>query len=122
LVKNDEDKNALTGYGAPALLSPKEPAIRKLKERYSDSFAVVPGLRKGQVHLFLIKYGLWALVETLTPRDFGQQSGSTDIAKALRWLEKTLNSFDGSRLDRLDQFVRKAKERIQNRADEFHYP
>jgi hypothetical protein len=112
-----------SGAGAPALMSTKETALRLLRERYSESFALVPGFRANQVHLFLVKFGLWALVLTLTPRDYARFESSSEIGKALAYFENVFAGGDGQgqeSLGRLDAAVSRAKERISRKAAEFN--
>jgi len=114
-LSNNYD-DLFSGRGSPALLSSKEPAIRLLKEKYSETFAFTEGLKeKGQVHLFLVKYGLWALVYTFTPRDYSASEGNSSVRKTLNFVEDVLGrNTDFSAL--LDSAVKKAVERIEERS------
>jgi hypothetical protein len=66
-ARKNED-SLFSGRGSPALMSLKEPALRMLRERYAESFAVTSG-KDNQIHLFLVKLSLWGLVRTFVPRD-----------------------------------------------------
>ena len=65
----------------------------------------------------MIKVGLWSLVWTFTPRDFG--SDTVEIRQVLDRIEKTLKNGDPELLAKLDAAVAKANERIKNKVDEF---
>jgi len=112
----ERDDPLFSGRGSPALMSSKEPALNLLRERYSDTFALTRHNDK-QVHLFLIKVGLWSLVWTFTPRDFG--SDAVEIWQVLDRVENTLKNGDPEFLAKLDAAVAKANERIKNKVDEF---
>ena len=116
----NSDNDLFAGRGAPALMSTKEPAIRMLKERYSESFAVTQGARKGQVHLFLIKLGMWALVWTFTAKDVSAKSSSSvevkfDIQDALKAIESGLSGGNVDYQQKLDHAVSKALQRIRSK-------
>lgn len=119
-----EDKSSkgsddlFSGRGAPALMSSKEPAIQGLKERYSESFAFTKGSGM-RVHLFLIKFGLWSLVWTFTPRDLGTSFSEMSVDDTLGLLENSLEGHDNVFLSKLDSAVLKAKTRIQLKAVQF---
>lgn len=116
------DDELFSGRGSPAFMSSKEPAIRLLKERYSESFAFTFGTREKQVHLFLIKLGLWSLVLTFTPRDLEYIDAKTEkieIDDALRIIEDSLSGRNPAMTERLDASVKKSLERIKKRLDEF---
>jgi hypothetical protein len=111
------------GRGHPALMSAKEPAIRMLKERYSESFAIAQGAREGQVHLFLIKLGMWALVWTFTAKDIGAKSSSSEkekfaIQDALNAIESALSGTNSQILQKLDNGVSRALLRMRFKIDE----
>jgi hypothetical protein len=116
---NENDDSLISGRGAPALMSPKEPAIRMLRDRYSESFALTQGQREGQVHLFLIKLGMWALVWTFTPKDFlSERALSSDEKKfgmkeVLKLIESAMNGTNSVFEQKLDDSVSKALERMR---------
>ena len=112
--KGIEDQSMFEGRGPPALLSLKEPAIRKLNERYSNSFAIAPGKINSQVHLFLVKVGMWALVYTFTPRDTNESLSEERlrIDSVLRLIEDAMDGRDKNLLERLDKSVSRALSRI----------
>lgn len=95
-------------------MSPNEPAIRLLRERYSESFALTKG-KDNTIHLFLIKVGLWSLVYTFSKRDVEK----LDLPSVLSYLEETISSASLFLLT-LDNCVSKAKERIKSKVDEYH--
>lgn len=108
------------GRGSPALMSVKEPAIRLLKERYSESFAVVPGLNKTQIHLFLVKLGMWSLVWTFTPRDIGKEEETNPvpafgISQVLAMIEEAMKGKDPALLEKVNKSVDAAIARIRSR-------
>lgn len=101
--------------GYPAFMSPNEPAISLLRERYSESFALTKS-KENQVHLFLIRVGLWSLVWTFTPRDVDCKQ--IQLSDALALIEVSLKT--GSHLiTKLDKAVEKARGRIENKVNEF---
>lgn len=108
-----------SGQGAPALMSPKEPAIRLLRERYGESFAFTPGTN-GRVHLFLIKIGLWSLVWTFVSRD-SIVSKAEQIKSAMAAVSEALFGKIESQkfLQDLDSAVSKSKARIEEKSKEF---
>jgi hypothetical protein len=121
-ISRDED--LFSGRGAPALMSTKEPAIRMMKERYAESFAITRGSRQGQVHLFLIKHGMWALVWTFTSNDVNPGESISlgkekfEVQDALRIIESAMR---GERLNiqqKLDLAVSSAQERIRSKLDD----
>jgi hypothetical protein len=113
-----KDDPLFSGRGSPALMSLKEPALRMLRERYSESFAVTSG-KENQIHLFLIKLSLWALVRTFVPKDLDQSAKSIRIGDALSLIENALNGSDPELLQSLDTSVSKARSRITAKAEEF---
>jgi hypothetical protein len=118
-----QEPDLFSGRGTPALMSEKEPAIRLLKERYHESFAITRGAREGQVHLFLIKLGMWALVWTFTMKDANrssreQKSGKFGIQDALKIIESAVNGKNVDFLQKLDLAISKALERIRSRIEE----
>jgi len=99
-------------------MSLKEPALRLLRERYSETFAITSS-REKQIHLFLIKYSLWSLVRTFVPKDF--KSDKIEINDVLSLIESALNGseIEGSLLVSLDSSIKAAQERILSKAREF---
>lgn len=119
---SSRDDDLFSGRGSPALLSLKEPALRKLHERYSETFAITTSREKKQIHLFLIKYSLWALVRTFVPKDISSSSSSPDqitLQDVLTLLENALNGGDKSLLSSLDSSVERARERVDAKASEY---
>ena len=116
--KKSGDDPLFSGRGSPALMSLKEPALRLLRERYSETFAITRGNEK-QVHLFLIKIGMWSLVWTFTPRDIPDKQDYIGIDDVLQSIEATLKGGNPEFSGKLDAAVSKAKDRIKKRADEF---
>ncbi len=112
-----ESDDLLAGRGAPALMSLKEPAIRLLKERYSETFALTSD--NGRMHLFLIKFGLWALIRTFARKDFEEAEGDNNMHKSLTAIEKALQGKDSDLLRQLDESVERSKKRIQQKAVDF---
>ncbi len=94
-------------------MSSKEPAIKLLKERYSESFALTKG-KENQVHLFLIKVGLWSLVYTFTPRDVSSET--IDIPSVLSFLENSIIT-SSEFVSKLDSAVAKSSERIRQKVN-----
>lgn len=105
----------LAGRASPAFMSPNEPGIRLLRERYSESFALTKG-KDNQIHLFLIRVGLWSLVYTFTPRDLF--SDTIGIPSVLSFLEETFSS-DSPFVLKLDSAVSNARERIKKKVEEY---
>lgn len=116
-ARKNED-SLFSGRGSPALMSLKEPALRMLRERYSESFAVTLG-KENRIHLFLIKLSLWALVRTFVPKDIDQSAKSIRIGDALSLIENALNGSNPELLESLDTSVSKARSRIAAKAEEF---
>jgi hypothetical protein len=117
--KRNADDPFFSDRGSPALMSLKEPALRLLRERYSETFAITVNREKKQVHLFLIKFGLWSLVRTFVPKDL--VSEEIEISGVLGLLENALNESDSGKslLVSLDNSVKAAKERILSKAQEY---
>jgi hypothetical protein len=115
--KNEVPDPLFSGYGSPAYMSIKEPGLRLLHERYGDTFAVTKGTHS-RVHLFMIKVGLWALVYTFTPKDLGGGERRMEITDVLNLLEQSMSN--GSSLgQKIDESVKRAKDRIRIKAQEF---
>ena len=111
-----EIDEVFSGFGAPALMSPKEAAIRLLRENYSESFAFTKGTDK-RIHLFIIRIGLWALVYTFTPKDFNRND--LTMPDALRLVEDSLSGKDDSFKETLDNSVRNAQSRLKQKTENF---
>lgn len=99
-------------------MSLKEPALRMLRERYSESFAITKGAER-RVHLFMVKVGLWSLIWTFTPRDLDSVSKKLEIDEVLDFLEISLRHGNTDFAKRLDSSVAKARERIERKAGKF---
>jgi hypothetical protein len=110
------DDPFFSGRGSPALLSLKEPALRMLKDRYSETFAITQNKEKKQVHLFLIKHSLWALVRTFVPKDISAEE--ITVHDVLELLENALNS-ESPLLSSVDSSVERAKSRLDQKAKEY---
>jgi hypothetical protein len=123
---SDRSSNLFSGRGPPALMSTKEPAINMLKERYRESFAITKGIREGQVHLFLIKQGMWSLVWTFTARDLDRlnfiETKRFEIRDALKILESELSKENSIFLKKLDLGVSNALNRIQSKIEQIKRP
>lgn len=100
-------------------MSLKEPAIRLLHERYSESFAITIGTG-GRIHLFLIKLGLWSLVWTFTPRDFGGETQKATIYDALKLIEDALSDRNHELLSSLNGAVSEAQLRIKAKVEKYY--
>lgn len=96
-------------------MSPSEPAIKLLRERYSETFALTEG-KENQVHLFLIKVGLWSLVWTFTPKD--TDSDQMKLQDALAFIETSIIT-KSPFLAMLDETIVRARERIENKVNEY---
>jgi hypothetical protein len=119
------DDGMLSGKSSPALLSLKEPSIRMLKERFSETFAITRGKNGNQIHLFIIKAGMWALVWTFTPREFsdsGDISAEFGLGPVLVLIEDALSGRNERMLQKIDRAVHNALERISAKIDEFNLP
>jgi hypothetical protein len=116
-ARKNED-SLFSGRGSPALMSLKEPALKMLRERYLESFAVTAG-KENQIHLFLIKTSLWALVRTFVPKDIDKTAKTIRIAQALSLIENALNGSNPELMESLDASVSKARSRITAKAEEF---
>ena len=114
--KASSDDTQLSGRGSPALLSPSEPALKMLNGRYHETFALTMRPRVKQVHLFLIKVGLWSLVWTFTPSDV--TSETIDLDKVLQLIEECEKPENQNFLQKLDLSVARAKDRIKKKAEE----
>lgn len=97
-------------------MSVKEPALRLLRERYSETFAISSG-REKQIHLFLIKYSLWALVQTFVPKDISSEKIA--VGDVLSLIENALNGSDAKLLASLDSSVGRARLRIEAKREEY---
>lgn len=98
-------------------MSSKEPSIRLLRERYSESFAVTLDAEKGQAYLFLVKLGLWSLVYTFTKKEI--PSESFGLSQVLQIIEDAMSGKNIAMRSRLDESVKKALDRIKEKVDEF---
>ena len=99
-------------------MSTKEPAIRFLKERYDETFALTYG-SEGRIHLFLIKVGLWSLVYTFV---FKNVAKSEQIPMALDRISIALDGRDKEFATKLDKAVFEAKKRIEEKISRFKRP
>ena len=116
-IKSEEAIDSIfSGYGSPALMSQKEPAIRLLFQTYSESFAFTKG-SDDRVHLFMIKLGLWVLVWTFSSKDFDERSST--IATALTLVEKCLTGQNDGFKQRLDKAVVRAQSRLKEKIARF---
>jgi len=106
------DDPLFSGRGAPAFMSPSEPAIRLLRERYQESFAFVNGTEH-RVHLFLIKVGLWSLVWTFVFKEIVQEEKYAMLRISLDRTHAALSGKEPTLLESLDESVRNAKERTR---------
>ena len=106
------------GRASPALMSDKEPAIQKLRKRYSESFAITKGSGH-RIHLFLIKLGLWSVVWTFTPRDLGENLERITVEQTLKLIDDEMNAQNSLFVSKLDASVSKALNRIEKKAREF---
>jgi hypothetical protein len=115
---NEKAKDDLlfSGRGSPAFMSLNEPALKLLHERYSETFAITHN-NENQVHLFLIKVGLWSLVWTFTPRDFASEK--IEIPQVLDMIEETLEGGNSDFQKSLDAAVVRANDRMRRRIDAF---
>jgi hypothetical protein len=118
LASSGED-DLFAGRGSPAFMSLKEPAIRLLRETYSESFALTQTKKKGQTHLFLIRFGLWALCYTFTRKNYRGESTSFGIPETLETIESALSGRDPELRAKLDSAIEGAKERIQSTASKY---
>jgi hypothetical protein len=120
-AKISSSGETFSGRSFPALLSLKEPAIRMLKERYSETFAVTHGSNGNQIHLFIIKERMWALVWTFTPRDVSDSSYKSKefgLDVALFVIEDAMTGRNTSMLEKIDRSVRNACDRIKAKTHE----
>lgn len=92
-------------------MSIKEPAIRLLRHRYEETFALTYG-NDGRIHLFLIKVGLWSLVYTFV---FKNATKSEQIPMALDRITIALDGRDEQFASKLDKAVLEAKKRIEEK-------
>jgi hypothetical protein len=118
--KNEDDTGdgLFSGRGPPALMSTKEPALKLLRDLYGETFAITKGSAT-RVHLFLVKFGLWSLVWTFTPRDLEIESHSLEIDQVLTHVEKSLNGANPVFKVNIDKAVQKSKMRIEMRRKEY---
>ena len=118
--KGDSSDDLFSGRGSPALLSLKEPALRILRDRYSETFAITMSREKKQVHLFIIKFSLWALVRTFVPKDVS--SDEISVSDVLTLLENALKGSESGQflLSSLDSSVERARARLDAKASEYH--
>jgi len=110
--KAEEDDPLFSGRGSPAFMSPTEPAIKALKERYKESFAFVNGTEH-RVHLFMIKVGLWALVWTFVFMGIDEKSRYALMKAALDKSYVALSGNDDPFLKDLDDAVKSALDRTR---------
>jgi hypothetical protein len=106
--------NVFGGRGSPALMSLKVPALRLLRARYSETFAISRGTQS-RVHLFLVKVGLWSLVWTFSSRDVQTVEKRMETEDVLRLIEKSLSGENAMFLEKLDASVARATKRIEDR-------
>jgi len=88
-----------------------------LRERYSETFAITFTREKKQIHLFLVKHSLWALVRTFVPKDVS--SDEISVPEVLVLLENALNGSDSPLVSKLDSSVEKARSRLSSKAEEY---
>ncbi|MHB8568137.1 MAG: hypothetical protein ACYC7D_12030 [Nitrososphaerales archaeon] len=117
----DHENEVLLGRGSPALMSPKEPAIKLLTERYSESFALTFGSER-RVHLFLVKIGLWSLVYTFVFKEAARSEKSGTMLKALFAIKRALSGEDQNLANKLDKSVEAARVRIKEKVAKFESP
>lgn len=91
-----------------------EECVDFLSSKYGERFEFVWGVRHGQIHLFVVKNGLWSLAWTFVPKHFEEEGLGVGLDEAaalvLRWL--------GGGLDmggRLDASIRAAIRRVEQR-------
>ena len=108
-----------SGTGAPAFMSPSEPAINLLKERYKESFAFVNGTEH-RVHLFLIKVGLWSLVWTFVFKEIPQEDRYVMLRASLDQTYAALMGKEPTFLEDLDDAVKNAVERTGKMLERHH--
>ena len=108
-----------SGMGAPAFMSPSEPAINLLKERYKESFAFVNGTEH-RVHLFLIKVGLWSLVWTFVFKEIPQEDRYVMLRASLDQTYAALMGKEPTFLEDLDDAVKNAVERTGKMLERHH--
>ncbi|MCL5067600.1 MAG: hypothetical protein M1368_04525 [Thaumarchaeota archaeon] len=125
---NDRNKESATkgddpfsGRGSPAFMSLKEPAIRMLRERYAETFALTVGRRQAQIHLFLVKLGMWALVFTFAPQNYKGSSSGFGISQVLEIIELAMSGKDNALKSILDSSVESALARLRSEASEFNW-
>lgn len=105
-------------------MSMKEPAIRMLKERYSESFALTVGPQKKQIHLFLIKLGLWSLVWTFASKNNNTtlvsdgKEATFGIDEALLIIESAMKGENQEMQRKLDDSVSRALERMKSKLNQ----
>ncbi len=92
-------------------MSPKEPAIRALRERYNETFALTYG-SEGRIHLFLIKFGMWSLAYTFAFKDSGRDKL---MPLALESIQSALAGDNKDLALRLDKGITGAEKRIESK-------
>lgn len=117
-IEQSRTNGLFSDRGFPALMSLKEPALKMLRERYSESFAITKGAER-RVHLFMVKIGLWSLIWTFTPRDLNSGAKTLEIDEVLEFLEISLRRGTSDFTRKLDLSVAKARERIENKSRKY---
>ena len=106
------DDPLFSGRGSPAFMSPSEPAIALLRERYKESFAFVNGTEH-RVHLFVIKVGLWSLAWTFVFNEIEETKKYAMLKAALDKTTDALSGKDPVFLKDLDTSIGNALERTR---------
>lgn len=92
-----------------------EECLEFLASRYHERFEFVRGVRPGQVHLFLVKNGLWSLAWTFIPKHFEDEGLGVGVEQAARLVLEWLG--EGSEMGvRLDSSIRAAIARVERRS------
>jgi len=96
-------------------LSRVEDALALLRSRYNERFEFVEGVRSTQIHLFLVKGGLWSLAWTFIPKHFEEAGLSIGVDGAARLVLIWLGGGNTDTGRRLDASIRSAIKRVEEK-------
>jgi hypothetical protein len=99
------------GFG----LSYVKDALALLQSRYNERFEFVKGVRSTQIHLFLVKGGLWSLAWTFIPKHFEEAGLSISVDGAARLVLIWLGGDNPDAWRRLDTSIRSAIKRVEEK-------
>lgn len=92
-------------------------ALALLQSRYNERFEFVKGVRSTQIHLFLVKGGLWSLAWTFIPKHFEEAGLSISVEGAAELVLIWLGGGNPDSERRLDASIRSAIKRVEEKLE-----